>query len=221
MMNSSRVTAGTTAAADDLERSVASMAKIGASWSPRFSPDGTRMVFVSNLNGSPQVWTMPSTGGFPRLVTAFDDPVGFVTWSPDGQWLAFNVAPGGGLNEQIYLARPDGSGLRRLTEGGTENNFLGGWTPDGRSIFFSSNRRRGASTDSYLITAPTIVLHGANDTNVPVVEAEQVVEQLKKRHVPVEYVLFPDKGHGWRKMPNRIRSVVAIVRFFETHLKAS
>jgi dipeptidyl aminopeptidase/acylaminoacyl peptidase len=109
------------------------------------------MVFVSNLNGSPQVWTMPSTGGFPRLVTAFDDPVGFVTWSPDGRWLAFNVAPGGGLNEQIYLARPDGSGLRRLTEGGTENNFLGGWTPDGRSIFFSSNRRRGASTDSYLL----------------------------------------------------------------------
>ena len=154
MMHPSRVTAGTPAAADDLERSVALMAKIGASWSPRFSPDGTRLVFVSNLNGSPQVWTMPSTGGFPRVVTAFDDPVGFVTWSPDGQWLTFNVAPGGGLNEQIYLARPDGSELRRLTEGGTENNFLGGWTPDGRYIFFSSNRRRGASTDSTCSTWP-------------------------------------------------------------------
>jgi Tol biopolymer transport system component len=89
--------------------------------------------------------------GFPRLVTAFDDPVGFVTWSPDGQWLAFNVAPGGGLNEQIYLAGPDGSELRRLTEGGTENTFLGGWTPDGRYIFCPSNRRSGASTDSYLL----------------------------------------------------------------------
>ena len=71
------------------------------------------------------------------------------------------------------------------------------------------------------IKAPTIVLHGANDTNVPVVEAEQVIEHLKKRHVPVEYVLFPDEGHGWRKLPSRIRSAVAIVRFFETHLKAS
>ena len=70
------------------------------------------------------------------------------------------------------------------------------------------------------IKAPTIVLHGANDTNVPVVEAEQVVENLKKRNVPVEYVLFPDEGHGWRKLPNRIRSAVAIVRFFETYLTA-
>jgi dipeptidyl aminopeptidase/acylaminoacyl peptidase len=70
------------------------------------------------------------------------------------------------------------------------------------------------------IKAPTIVLHGANGTNVPVGEAEQVVEHLKKRNVPVEYVLFPDEGHGWRKLPSRIRSAVAIVRFFETHLKA-
>ena len=40
---------------------------------------------------------------------------------------------------------------------------------------------------------------------MPVVEAEQVVDSLKKRGIPVEYVLFPDEGHGWRKTPNRIR----------------
>jgi dipeptidyl aminopeptidase/acylaminoacyl peptidase len=66
----------------------------------------------------------------------------------------------------------------------------------------------------------TIVLHGANDTNVPVVEAEQVVDSLKRRGVPVEYVLFPDEGHGWRKTPNRIRSAVAIVRWFDRYLGA-
>jgi dipeptidyl aminopeptidase/acylaminoacyl peptidase len=68
------------------------------------------------------------------------------------------------------------------------------------------------------VTAPTIVLHGANDTNVPVVEAEQVVESLKRRGVPVEYVLFPDEGHGFVRVENRIRSAVAIVRWFERHL---
>ena len=69
------------------------------------------------------------------------------------------------------------------------------------------------------VVAPTLVLHGANDTNVPVVEAEQVVDNLKERGVPVEYILFPDEGHGFRKAPNRIRTTVAIVRWFEEHLK--
>jgi len=69
------------------------------------------------------------------------------------------------------------------------------------------------------IKAPLMVQHGANDTNVPVVEAEQVVANLKKRGVPVEYILFPDEGHGWRKTPNRVRSTVALVEFFSKYLK--
>ena len=69
------------------------------------------------------------------------------------------------------------------------------------------------------IKAATMVQHGANDTNVPVIEAEQIVKTLKDRGVPVEYILFPDEGHGWRKIPNRIRSTVEMVRFFSEHLQ--
>ncbi|MDH3640174.1 MAG: prolyl oligopeptidase family serine peptidase, partial [Gammaproteobacteria bacterium] len=68
------------------------------------------------------------------------------------------------------------------------------------------------------IITPTIVLHGANDTNVPVVEADQVVENLDARGVPVKYVLFPDEGHGWGKVENRVTSDVQIVKWFEAHL---
>src|SRR4030095_10347157 len=126
------------AADEDVGRTVALMARIGSSSSPSFSPDGKRIAFVSNLNGMPQVWTIGVDGGFPQLVTGGDEPVGFVSWSPDGRGLAFNVAPGGGFNEQIYVVHPDGTGLRRLTEGGKENNFLGDWTADGRFLTFSS-----------------------------------------------------------------------------------
>jgi len=69
------------------------------------------------------------------------------------------------------------------------------------------------------IVAPTLVLHGANDTNVPVVEAEQAVARLKKRNVPVELVLFSDEGHGFRKIGNRIKANVAVVRWFVKYLK--
>jgi dipeptidyl aminopeptidase/acylaminoacyl peptidase len=68
------------------------------------------------------------------------------------------------------------------------------------------------------VTAPTVVLHGANDTNVPVVEAEQVVSSLRERGVPVDYVLFPDEGHGFAKTPNRVQATTTIVRWFVTHL---
>src|SRR5512132_1482892 len=85
----------TSAADEDLGRTVALMARIGSSSSPSFSPDGKRIAFVSNLSGMPQVWTIGVEGGFPQLITGGDEPVGFVSWSPDGAWLAFNVAPGG------------------------------------------------------------------------------------------------------------------------------
>jgi dipeptidyl aminopeptidase/acylaminoacyl peptidase len=71
------------------------------------------------------------------------------------------------------------------------------------------------------VRAPLLVMHGANDTNVPVVEAEQVVERLRARDVEVDYVLFPDEGHGWRKQANRVRSTVELVRFFDRHLRAA
>jgi dipeptidyl aminopeptidase/acylaminoacyl peptidase len=69
------------------------------------------------------------------------------------------------------------------------------------------------------VRAATIGLHGANDANVPVVEAEQTVERLTRRGIPVEYVLFPDEGHGFRKTHNRVRATVATVQWFVRHLK--
>jgi dipeptidyl aminopeptidase/acylaminoacyl peptidase len=68
------------------------------------------------------------------------------------------------------------------------------------------------------IKAALMVQHGANDTNVPVVEAEQIVQAMKDRNLPVEYILFPDEGHGWRKVPNRVRSTTAMVEFFRKYL---
>src|SRR6202162_5962319 len=136
--------------AKDLERSVAAMVRIGFCSGPSFSPDGKRIAFVSNLTGVPQIFTVSSAGGWPDQVTAFEDPVGSVSWSPDGSWLAFSLAAGGGMNQQVYLVRPDGSGARRLTDGGKETNPLGVWTKDGRLLTLGSNRRDGAAIDAYV-----------------------------------------------------------------------
>ena len=87
-------------------------------------------------------------------MTALDDPVSSVEWSPSGDWLAISVAPGGGMNGQIYLARPDGTGLKRYTPGGKDNNWLAPWTHDGSALMMSSNVRDGAAMDCYLLAVP-------------------------------------------------------------------
>ena len=136
---------------DDLTATVTAMARIGRSYGPVFSPDASRLTVISDLNGAPHLWIVPTTGGWPTLVTTGADPVGGVEWSPAGDWLAFTLLPGGGLNSQIYVVRPDGTGLRRLTDGGKENNWLSRWTWDGRHIVFSSNRRDPAAMDSWMV----------------------------------------------------------------------
>ncbi len=139
------------ATADELEAQVARMAKIGWCYSPSFSPDGKRVAFISDLNGTPQVWIVSMESGWPELITSLDDQVQQVSWSPDGTWLAFSLAPGGGMNQQVYLVHPDGTELHRLTDGGKENNWLGCWTHDGRSLALASNRRDASAMDAYLV----------------------------------------------------------------------
>lgn len=134
---------------------VSRMAQVGRASSPSFSPNRERMAFVSDLNGVPQVWVVPTEGGWPTLVTVGEDPVARVSWSPTGDWLVFSSAPGGGMNTQIYVVRPDGTGLRRLSDGGRETNNLGDWTHDGQRITMGSNRSNPAAIDAYLVDPAT------------------------------------------------------------------
>ena len=135
-----------------IEESIRLMAKVGCCWSPTFAPDGEQLAFVSDLTGSPQVWRMPVPGGFPLAVTAFDEQVTRVIWSPAGKWLAVESAPGGGMNTQIDIVRPNGAERRPLTAGGTSNNRLSGWTKDGRALLFSSNMDQPDAMECFRIS---------------------------------------------------------------------
>lgn len=69
------------------------------------------------------------------------------------------------------------------------------------------------------ITAPLIVLHGANDPRVPIAEAEQIVEDLRNRNRPVEYIRFEDEGHFFVKLKNNIVAYTEVAKFLDKWIK--
>ena len=69
------------------------------------------------------------------------------------------------------------------------------------------------------IKAPLFVLQGRNDPRVPYTESEQIVNALKERSRPVEYILFADEGHGFVKLNNRLRMYPQIVEFLDKYMK--
>jgi dipeptidyl aminopeptidase/acylaminoacyl peptidase len=69
------------------------------------------------------------------------------------------------------------------------------------------------------IKKPLMVLQGANDPRVLKIESDEVVAAVKKNNVPVEYVVFPDEGHGFVKKENEIKGYGQILQFLDKYLK--
>ncbi len=139
----------------DLTEQVARMGAVGYSTGGVFSPDAGRIGFVTNASGVPNVWMADADGGNLRQVTHSNDQVGGVSWSPTSGTLAITIAPGGGLNSQIYLLPEEGGEMRMITAGGRVNNWLGDWSDDGRFLTYSSNADSENGMDCWLYDTQT------------------------------------------------------------------
>ncbi|MGH9835675.1 MAG: protein kinase domain-containing protein [Blastocatellia bacterium] len=106
--------------------------------SPRFSPDGKRIVFRSTRSGSPEIWVCESDGSNPIKLTSFGGPnAGSPSWSPDGRQIAFDGAIEGSYD--IYVINASGGKPRRLTVDSSVD-ARPSWSRDGQWIYFGSNR---------------------------------------------------------------------------------
>ncbi len=68
------------------------------------------------------------------------------------------------------------------------------------------------------ISAPLMVVHGANDPRVPLNEAEQIVTALKARNIPVEFLVYHDEGHGLVKLKNRLDAYPKMADFLDKYI---
>jgi len=99
------------------------------------SPDGRRLLFVSEVNGSRDVWLADADGQNPVPLT--DDPglEDQPAWSPDGRQIAYAAFPKEGGGFDLWLVNVDGSGRRRLTTT-PANEIFPAWNPNGEQIAY-------------------------------------------------------------------------------------
>ncbi|MFC7512123.1 S9 family peptidase [Streptomyces thermocarboxydus] len=79
-------------------------------WYPSADPSGRHVAFICDRAGVPQLWTGPVDGPEAHRLDADPHPVTEVAWSPDGRWIAYTTAPGGGELTRVLCVRPDGTG---------------------------------------------------------------------------------------------------------------
>jgi Tol biopolymer transport system component/tRNA A-37 threonylcarbamoyl transferase component Bud32 len=104
---------------------------------PDYSPDGTRITFISSRSGAAEVWTAGVDGANPVQVTLEADRPAAPRWSPDGRRIAFAQRPGG--NVDVYVVDAQGGTPRRMTTD-PANDASAYWSRDGKWIYFASNR---------------------------------------------------------------------------------
>ena len=115
--------------------------------SPAWSPDGTRLAYVSFEAKKPVVYVHSLATGQRQAVANFRGSNSAPAWSPDGKQLAVALSRDGGT--QLFVLGADGSGARRLTSSSaidTEPAF----SPDGQWIYFTSDR--GGSPQIYRVS---------------------------------------------------------------------
>jgi len=69
------------------------------------------------------------------------------------------------------------------------------------------------------INKPLLVFQGSNDVRVLPIESDEIVAGVKKNGVPVEYILYPDEGHGFQKKENQITTTKTTLAFLEKYLR--
>jgi Tol biopolymer transport system component len=136
-------------------------------WNPAWSPDGTKIAFMSTRTGAGDIYKMNADGTNVVRLTTTTAPEGAPSWSPNGTKIAFDSQRDG--DAEIYEMNADGTSQTRITtRPGPDVDPA--WSPDGTRIAFNSDRLATGNQDVYVMNA--------DGTNVSRVTSGPTIDDL-------------------------------------------
>ena len=118
-----------------------------------FTPDGRRILFVTNTSGQFNLWRTSIGGGRQQQLTAFESStVRSVAPAPDGKTIVFTADTDGDEFHQIHALSSTGGWPEQWTEAPEVQHFVTarGWSPDGSRLAFAANARTPTDMDVWL-----------------------------------------------------------------------
>ncbi len=116
---------------------------------PRYSPDYSKILYLSFLNGYPRIYVYDIGTGRQTLVVENQYPTLAPRWSPDGRWIMYSMAVAG--NTDIYRVSANGGGTPVKLTDSPGLDVGGSYSPDGSQIVFESDR--SGSQQCYVMNA--------------------------------------------------------------------
>ncbi|MDQ3184445.1 MAG: S9 family peptidase, partial [Actinomycetota bacterium] len=123
--------------------------KVRGAWGASWSPDGTRVTFLTEITGVPQVWEVAAEGdSWPEQLTFYEERISGAFYSPKENRLLFSMDAGGNERSQLFLLE---DGVDKDLTGAPEAiHYPGGFSPDGRCIAYTATRRNGTDFDVFV-----------------------------------------------------------------------
>ncbi|ACF14101.1 peptidase S9 prolyl oligopeptidase active site domain protein [Chloroherpeton thalassium ATCC 35110] len=123
---------------------------------PSLSSDANRFTFLWDITGKKQVWVAEFASTFPLQLTFLSEEITFVEWVPKHELILFGAKTGAAGTTQLYLIKPNGSDLKRITSKDSAEYRFKAFSNDGKWMAYEANARKANILDAYTMNLETL-----------------------------------------------------------------